>query len=66
MPIARTHDLHRRRASRNVGVGLTLVAFIVLVFGLTVAKVQRGGTIEAYDHSFRPALADRYEEGRSP
>ena len=66
MPIARTHDLHRRRASRNVGVGLTLVAFIVLVFGLTIAKVQRGGTIEAYDHSFRPGLAERHEEGRSP
>ena len=63
MPIARTHDLHRRRASRNVGVGLTLVAFIALVFGLTVAKVQRGGTIEAFDHSFRPGLAERYEEG---
>ena len=64
MPIAREHDLHRRRLSRNVGVGLTLVAFIVLVFGLTIAKVQRGGTIEAYDHSFRPGLAERYEEGR--
>ena len=64
MPIARTHDLHRRRASRNIGVGLTLVAFILLVFGLTIAKVQRGGTIEAYDHSFRPGLAERYEEGR--
>ena len=64
MPIARTHDLHRRRASRNIGLGLTLVAFILLVFGLTIAKVQRGGTIEAYDHSFRPGLAERYEEGR--
>ncbi len=65
MPITRTHDLHRRRSSRNIGVALTLVAFIALVFGLTVAKVQRGGTIEAFDHSFRPGLAERYEEGRS-
>jgi hypothetical protein len=64
MPIARTHDLHRRRASRNIGVGLTLVAFIVLVFGLTIAKVQRGGTIEAFDHSFRPDLHERYEDRR--
>ena len=62
MPIARTHDLHRRRLSRNVGVGLTLVAFIVLVFGLTIAKVQRGGTLEAFDHGFRQDLADRHEE----
>ena len=64
MPITREHDLHRRRLSRNVGLGLTLVAFIFLVFGLTVAKVQRGGTIEAFDHSFRPDLAERYEERR--
>ncbi len=34
-----THDLHRRRFSRNLGVGLVLAGFIALVFGLTVAKV---------------------------
>jgi hypothetical protein len=59
MTIARTHELHRRRLSRNVGVAISLVAFIVLVFGLTIAKVQRGGTLEAFDHGFRPDLADR-------
>ncbi len=64
MPITREHDLHRRRRSRNVGVGLTLVAFIALVFALTVAKVQRGGSLEAFDHSFRPDLAERYEQMR--
>lgn len=36
------HDLHRRRFSRNLGVGLSLVAFIAIVFGLTVVKVTRG------------------------
>ena len=56
MAIAREHELHKRRFSRNIGVGLTLVAFIVLVFALTIAKVQRGGTIEAFDHTYRPAL----------
>ncbi len=55
-PLRPTHDLHKRRFSRNLGVGLTLLAFIALVFGLTIAKVQSGGTIEAYDHTFRPAL----------
>jgi hypothetical protein len=34
-----THELHHRRFSRNLGVGLVLGAFILLVFGLTVAKV---------------------------
>ena len=66
MAITQSHDLHRRRLGRNVGVALTLVAFIALVFGLTIAKVQRGGTIEAFDHSFRPALVDRHEQGTAP
>ncbi|MGY6410798.1 MAG: hypothetical protein ACXIUV_07220 [Alkalilacustris sp.] len=66
MAITQAHDLHRRRLGRNVGVAVTLVAFIALVFGLTIAKVQRGGTIEAFDHSFRPALADRHEERTAP
>ena len=38
-----THDLHRRRFTRNLGVGLILAAFIVLVFGLTVVKVTSAG-----------------------
>jgi hypothetical protein len=59
MALARDHELHRRRASRNIGVGVTLVAFIVLIFGLTIAKVQNGGQIEGYDHSFRPGLAEQ-------
>jgi hypothetical protein len=61
MALARDHELHRRRSGRNVGLALTLVAFIFLVFGLTIAKVQRGGTIEAFDHSFRPGLVERAE-----
>lgn len=36
------HELHRRRFGRNLGVALVLVAFITLVFGLTVAKVTSG------------------------
>lgn len=42
MAIAREHELHRRRFSRNLGLGLCLAAFAVLVFGLTLVKVQRG------------------------
>jgi UPF0716 family protein affecting phage T7 exclusion len=56
MAITRDHDLHRRRFGRNVGVGVVLVVFICLVFGLTIAKVSGGGTIEAFDHGYRPAL----------
>lgn len=33
------HPLHRRRLSRNVGLGIVLVLFVGLVYGLTIAKV---------------------------
>lgn len=56
MAMTREHELHKRRFGRNIGVGLTLVAFIALVFALTIAKVQRGGSIEAFDHGYRPAI----------
>ncbi len=56
MALARDHELHRRRLGRNLGVGLTLVAFIALVFGLTIAKISGGGMIQAFDHTYRPAL----------
>lgn len=36
------HEIHTRRRGRNVGLGLTLAAFVVLVMGLTVVKVTRG------------------------
>jgi hypothetical protein len=36
------HELHSRRKSRNIGVGLMLVAFVVLVLALTFTKVTNG------------------------
>lgn len=56
MAIRAEHELHRRRLSRNVGVGLVLVAFIAVVFGLTVAKVSTGASMEAFDHVARPSI----------
>lgn len=56
MAIAREHPLHKRRSGRNVGLALVLLAFIALVFGLTIAKVSGGGSIEAFDHTYRPML----------
>lgn len=43
MSIRVTHDLHRRRFGRNLGVGLFLAGLIVIVFGLTVVKVTGSG-----------------------
>lgn len=40
-----THELHKRRFSRNLGLGLVLAGFIALVFALTVVKVQNIGQV---------------------
>ncbi len=42
MPFGRDHELHRRRFGRNLGLGLVLGAFVLLVFGLTIVKVSGG------------------------
>ncbi|MEQ9693763.1 hypothetical protein [Shimia sp. SDUM112013] len=42
MSFREDHELHGRRFGRNLGVALTLVVFIGIVFGLTVVKVTRG------------------------
>lgn len=48
--------MHKRRFSRNVGVGIALCAFGALIFGLTIAKVSEMGPVEGYDHVARPEL----------
>lgn len=48
------HELHKRRFGRNLGLGLTLAAFVALVFALTVVKVTRGDPMKAYDHVIDP------------
>ncbi|WP_170456136.1 hypothetical protein [Ruegeria arenilitoris] len=40
MSLRKSHELHQRRFGRNLGVGLTLAAFIVIIFGLTIVKVS--------------------------
>ena len=59
------HEIHRRRFSRNLGLGLTLVAFICLVFALTVVKVTRGEPMQAFDHVVRPEMATDPKGGPS-
>ena len=60
------HELHQRRRGRNVGVGLLLVGFIAVIFGLTVVKVLNLTDIrefESFDHVARPQLIP--DEGAS-
>ncbi len=41
MSLSRQHELHKRRFSRNLGLGLVLAAFVALIFALTFVKVTR-------------------------
>lgn len=56
MAIRVLHEIHARRKSRNVGLGLVLAGFVAVVFGLTVVKVQTLGATEGFDHVVRPEL----------
>jgi cell division protein FtsI/penicillin-binding protein 2 len=53
MAFQKPHELHQRRFGRNLGVLLTLIAFAVLIFGITVVKIANGSLMEAYDHQPR-------------
>lgn len=53
------HEIHKRRFSRNAGVGLSLVGLVVIVLILTVVKVRQLDNpiqMERFDHVSRPAL----------
>lgn len=54
--IRATHEIHERRKSRNVGLGLVLAGFVVIVFALSVVKVTRGDPMQAFDHVVRPEM----------
>ena len=66
MAIRVEHEIHQRRRGRNFGVGMLLVGFVAIVFGLTVVKVLElgdAGKFEKFDHVARPQLIP--EEGGS-
>lgn len=63
MGLTQEHELHKRRWSRNRGVGLCLAAFIALVFGLTIAKVSGGGQLQGYDHTYQVELDPAAQTG---
>ena len=54
--IRATHEIHERRKSRNVGLGLTLAGFVVVILALTVVKVTRGDPMQGFDHVVRPEM----------
>ncbi len=42
MNLRAEHEIHQRRKGRNVGVGLLLAGFVVLVLALTFVKITGG------------------------
>ncbi len=45
-----------RRNRNNLVIGAVLLAFVALVFSITVAKMMGGASMEAFDHTVRPSL----------
>ena len=39
MGLRKEHEIHKRRSGRNMGVGILLGAFVVLIVALTMVKV---------------------------
>ncbi len=44
------HELHRRRKGRNFALGGALLAFVILVFAVTIVKLAEGqvGSLQGY------------------
>lgn len=56
MAFGKDHELHQRRAKRNLWVGLVLGGFVSLVFAITIVKMEKGASMEAFDHAVRPSI----------
>jgi hypothetical protein len=55
-----SHQIYRRRRSRNLGLGLTLGAFVLLIFAVTMVKLSEGNDMRGFDHTIEsiPAQAE--------
>ncbi len=51
-----SHEIYARRRSRNLGLGLVLAAFALLMFAVTVVKLTQGEPMQGFDHTLRPEL----------
>lgn len=47
-----SHEIYGRRRSRNVGVGLVLGAFVLIVFAVTIVKLTEGEDMRGFDHTY--------------
>ena len=59
------HELHGRRKSRNVGLGLVLGAFVLLVMGMTYVKLTAQNAAMAEARAAEKAAAAAAQSGAS-
>ena len=45
MAMKREHELHSKRRGRNTGVLIVLVAFVVMLFAVTIVKLGENGAV---------------------
>lgn len=50
------HEIYSRRKGRNIAVVLCCLGMVVMIFGVTIVKVQNGGMIEGFDHTYRASV----------
>ena len=50
------HEIYERRKGRNIAVMLCCVGMAVMVFAVTIVKVQNGGMLEGFDHTYRASV----------
>ncbi|HET9068432.1 MAG TPA: hypothetical protein VFN28_07280 [Amaricoccus sp.] len=46
-----SHEIYGRRRSRNRGLGLVLLGFVLLTFAVTVVKLSEGEDMRGFDHT---------------
>jgi hypothetical protein len=53
-----SHEIYGRRRSRNLGVGLVLAAFVLLLFAVTIVKLGQGADLRGFDHTYESLPQD--------
>ena len=48
--------VHKSKTASNIGLGLILIAFVILIFSVTIVKLSKGNTIQGFDHVLRPEM----------
>ncbi|WP_252731459.1 cytochrome C oxidase assembly protein [Lentibacter algarum] len=59
------HELHNRRKSRNVGLGLVLGSFVLLVMGMTYVKLTAQNAAAAAAFEAKQAAEQASQTGAS-